>query len=641
MRPIKSFSLFLFSSAVLAFLLPAPGAQAEVVSWGNLLEQSAGSSEMAPHRTALLKEAEDVLAEPIIRRVYRFEDIGKHRTQLDARALPLEEEIQATFALAMSDYTSVSALSKELPLVAAAYRLTNEARFLDRIVTQLEEMASWSPIQRPGWSCYKPGNRLPEGGIDGNWLATGRGIRAIGDTLDLLPKDAAPKELVAKMHILLEAEIASIDDDWRLRRPWFVKKENPITNQWVLPTEGLVRACLMVDKERHAEAYELGVRNLLAALNVHGDKGEYEEGFIYSTMTVTSMVHAAHAMALAGDLRAVDHPFLKNFGMWFVQHFQPGNMVINCFDANRCYGAAEDSREFLSLLAVTTGDPAVRWALAHQVSGPSNDIAGLAARMLPPVPVDYEPPLFARYERAARVNWRSSWQSDANGVWVRGGHALDQHDHQDRGHVNFIAKGKPILIEAGTPAYHHPRMMAWYSSGVGHNVLQIGVTPPPESSDTGQRVWFPGWQKPSTVAPISVFTLDEGGGHVIVESSRGYDEVTLWRRTVKWDATTLTVRDKVDVREEIQEPLLLRWHLGTEEPVTITGKGERFAVEWNAARIEFESNEAIEVTQTTLFDHTLEGHSPEDEPGNTHTTVIVQTVRPVVTLVLDTRVSVK
>ena len=49
--------------------------------------------------------------------------------------------------------------------------------------------------------------------------------------------------------VLLAAEIVSIVDDWRARRPWFVAHRTPLTNQWVLPTEGLVRACLLLGRE--------------------------------------------------------------------------------------------------------------------------------------------------------------------------------------------------------------------------------------------------------------------------------------------------------------------------------------------------------------------------------------------------------
>ena len=71
---------------------------------------------------------------------------------------------------------TASTAAVELPLVAAAYRVTGEAEFRDRALAQLQEMTRWSPLQRPGWTCYQRGNRLPPDGKDGAWLATGSGV---------------------------------------------------------------------------------------------------------------------------------------------------------------------------------------------------------------------------------------------------------------------------------------------------------------------------------------------------------------------------------------------------------------------------------------------------------------------------------
>ncbi|MCX5772507.1 MAG: heparinase II/III family protein, partial [Candidatus Hydrogenedentes bacterium] len=434
----------------------------------------------------------------------------------------------------------------------------------------------------------------------------------------------------AKLDALLETEIAGVDDDWQARRPWFVSSNNPVTNQWVLPSEGLVRACLILRArtrgvDTHRDAYELGVKNLLAALDAHGQAGEFEEGFGYASFTVTSLLHAAHAMAVAGDRRAIDHPFLRHFATWLVHHFQPGNMAINCFDAGGAFDAAKSTRPLLSLLAVCTNDPVARWALSFQAGGPSNDLGGLAGRSLEPVGVDAAPPLYAAYERAARVNWRDSWDDNATGVWVRGGHPLDQHDHQDRGHVNFICKGKPILIEAGTPSYDHPLMMTQYTPGVGHNVLQLGAAAPADSANAGELVWMPGWQKAGGVAPISVNRLDASGGDITVDATKCYDGVQLWRRRVTWDANSLAVSDEVQLAPDASDVILLRWHLGTNEDVAIREEAGEYALEFSGLRISIEPSAPVVVSQIKLPDHTLEGHTGDDDPGNVHTCIVVRT----------------
>ena len=624
---------------LLAFYAPrAFAAQRAAASWAELFDEVASVPSLEVARTGLLARARKVVEQPIIIRPDSLEEVGRHRTWLDGRSRALEDEIRETFALAMADFSACSTLAGELPLLAAAYRMTGDAVFCDRVIRQLKEMAAWSPLQRPGWTLYAPGHRLPTDGKDGNWLATGCGVRALGDTLDLLPDGTVNDVLLDRIHDLLEAEIAGVVDDWETKRPWFVRANNPITNQWVLPTEGLVRACLILGMDGHRDAYELGVKNLLRALDAHGAKGEFEEGVGYASFTVTSLLHTAHAMAVAGDRRAIDHPFLKNFPTWLVHHLQPGDMLINCFDAGAAHGATARLRPLLSLLAACTASPVARWALAEQVGGPSDDLAGLAAGALPPVGRQAAPPLYAYYERATRVNWRDSWADDATGVWVRGGHSLDQHDHQDRGHVNFIAAGRPILIEAGTPSYHHKLMMTHYTTGVGHNVLQLGTDFPDREANAGEHVWYPGWQKRGGVAPITVRRLDAGGGEVVVDGTACYDGLERWHRTVTWRPDELVVTDEVDLANGGEEVILFRWHLGAEEDVSIQGGDTCWTAAWPHAAIRLEATAPVLVSQSRMPDNTLAGHTGDEDPGNEHTCLVVRSRDRLSTLGLTTRV---
>ena len=603
-----------------------------VYSWGEMLDRMKEDPDQQEACQSFVEETEKLLDIPIVRRVYRYEDLLKYRTWLDGRAKPLEPEIQETFALAMSDMGTAGIAAQEMPRLAAAYRLTGDPAFRKRLMEQFSEVMTWSPLQRPGWTCYSPGHRLPADGKDGNWLATGQGVRAIGNTLDILPTANIDANVREQYEKLLEQEIASIVDDWETKRPWFVRSNNPITNQWVLPTEGLVRACLILGAEKHSDAYELGVENLLKALSAHGADGEFEEGFGYASFTVTSMVYTAHAMAVAGDRRALDHPFLKNFPTWLVHHLQPGGMVINCFDAGPALGRESGLRSLMSLFAVCTGSPAARWALENLLGGTSDDIAGFAARSLPALESVAAPPLFASYKRATRVNWRDSWDDDATGVWVRGGHELDQHDHQDRGHVNLIANGKPILIEAGTPSYSNLEMPSHYASGAGHNVLQVGAVPPKAPERPGQFVRPSGWQKRGGVAPITVHRLDAAGGDVSVDGSRCYDDLQRWDRRVVWTSEKLTVTDDALLADGKEEIILFRWHLGTAQEVELREENGKFTAQWDDATIVLEGSQPLLVSQEKMPDNTLD-HSQQDDR---HTCLVIRSAEKVNGLELKT-----
>ncbi len=621
----------------------ADGGAARVMTWRAALEAVRGEPALAPNRKAFLEGAGKAVAKEPVRRARKLADVGKRRTWLDGRAEALEPEIKETFALAMSDFAACNTLAVELPLLAAAWRLSGDERFQRRVVEQLDEMATWRPLQRPGWTLYAPGHRLPADGQDGNWLATGCGVRAIVTTLDIMGKDV-PAGLRGKLDDLLAAEIAGVVDDWRTKRPWFVRTDNPITNQWVLPTEGLVTACVHLGRDTHREAYELGVKNLLAALDSHGTDGEFEEGIGYASFTVTSLVHAARAMAAAGDRRAIEHPFLANFPTWAVLHIQPGRMTVNCFDAGNAIVTRDNVnwRSLLSLLVFTLGSEVANWALHEPFVGPTDDLIGLVASAASGRVGRKVPPLFAAYERATMVVWRDSWRDEASGVWVRGGHKLDQHDHQDRGHVNVIHKGRALLIEAGTPSYSNPVMGVEYASGAGHNVLQVGTFFPPKPYPVQKAGLFEGWQRRGSIAPIDVQRLDAKGGAVTVAIRGGYPDVASWGRRVSWSAGRTVVEDRVSLKPGTSDVILFRWHTGSGEAVSIkvpsggasVGVQANVAtVTWPGAEIRFEADAPITVTQRMMPDATL---APKED--HMHACVEVRTRGDVASLVLKTTV---
>ena len=617
--------------AVILILLPccfAGVASADVQSWGPLVDGVKLNPAMAPHKDKIVAQAREALGKPLVKRAKTLAEVGQNRTWLDGRANALEPEIRETFALAMSDFAACGTLADELPLLAAAYRLTGEAAFRDRVAAQLDEMAAWSPLQRPGWTLYHPGARLPADGKDGNWLATGCGVRAIAETFELMPDGAIDKDLRDRLNRLLESEVASIVDDWTSRRPWFVRSNNSITNQWVLPTEGLVGACLVLGPDAHREAYELGVKTLLQALDAHGPAGEFEEGFGYASFTMTAMLHAARAMAVHGDRRAVDHPFLKHFPTWLVHHFQPADMIVNCFDAGAAKDGAERSRDLLSLLVACTQSPVAAWALERQTAGPSDSLPGLAARATMGTIEKTAPPLFAVYDRARRVNWRDNWDAAGSGAWVRGGHPLDQHDHCDRGHVNFIAHGQPMLIEAGTPFYHHPLMGAEFASGVGHNVLQLGAAEP-HPVDAGTTLVLPGWQPMGVVAPITVKRLDASGGDVTVEVTTGYDGLKQWSRHVAWTANNMTIQDHVELADGRSDVVLFRWHLGTNSEAAVAQQdAQTWQVKWPHASLALKASAPLQVAAVKLPDNTINTVSDDGTPDIPHTCIVVQSAQP-------------
>ncbi len=606
-----------------------------VIGWREAVELIGSDAACRPAIDALVRKARAQTRKGLVRRAHCLAEVGKHRTWLDGRSRALEDEIKETFALAMSDFAACSTLASELPMIAAAWRLSGDEALRKHVIEQLREASTWGPLQRPGWTLYAPGHRLPSDGKDGNWLATGCGVRAIVTTLEIMGEQVDP-DLRGALDRLLAGEIVGVVDDWKTRRPWFVRSDNAITNQWVLPTEGLVRACLHLGRDRHRRAYELGVANLLKALSSHGAAGEFEEGIGYANFTVSSLMHAARAMAAAGDRRAIDHRFLVHFPTWAVHHIQPGRMTVNCFDAGHAAipRSHDHWRSMLSMMVFALSSDVANWALHEQFDGPSDDLIGLLARAVAKRVGRRAPGLFAAYERAPMAVWRTGWDDEATGVWVRGGHRLDQHDHQDRGHVNYIHRGRPILIEAGTPSYSNPDMGVHYSSGAGHNVLQVGTFFPKRPYPVQKAAAYAGWQRRRGVAPLEVRQLGADGGVVIVEAGRCYEETERWRRHVEWDVGSITVRDQVVLKPGKTDVVLFRWHLGTTAAVEITTQGVSTSVQWADATMRIESDAPINVVQVKAPDATI-GRGADHR----HTCLEVRSRRPVTKMGLVTTVT--
>ncbi|MFP4026607.1 MAG: heparinase II/III family protein [Candidatus Brocadiia bacterium] len=375
----------------------------------------------------------------------------------------------------------------------------------------------------------------------------------------------------------------------------------------------------------------------MASLHSHGEHGEFDEGVGYAGMTVWSLANAARAMALTGDRRAIEHPFLQRFPRWYIHHLQPGGMLVNAFDA----GGASRGRQnvllpILALLAICTRADEALWTVQHYFEEPPEGLVGLAVSTLDGVSEENAPALYAHYPRATRINWRSSWADDADGVWVRGGHTKDQHHHHDMGHVNYIAGGRPILIEAGTPNYSNPKMASHYASGAGHNVLQLGADEPETAEHNSLWQTPPGWQSRDSEAPIHVTELNPEGASVAVTVESGYDGLKLWERHVIWDNTRLIVKDNVHLLENRQNIVLFRWHLGTETDVDIKHHSDtQDELAWPDAIMVLEGSEPLEVGQKKMPDHTLES----EDDRHLHTCIRILSADPTNSLKVKTKIT--
>jgi hypothetical protein len=617
-----------------------------------LRESAARDPALQAQVAVILGEAQRVLALPIIQRASSLAQIRQGGAQrfgaIDGRTPALEKAnplIGETFGLAMVDVSDAQTIQRELPLLAAAWWLTGDPAYPKRIADQLAETATWAPLQRPGWTLLSPSNKLPEGG-DGVWLATGSGLVAICQVLEILPAGTLPDATVQAARVQLAREIKLIHSDWDAKRGWFVREHVPGTNQWIVPASGMMVAAATLGREEAGENYDFAFNLLQQSLGELGSEGAVSEGFTYGSHWIAPFLYlAAGATAAIGDDRIASDPFFKNFPVWVCENFQPGQSVVDDFDnfggaRNLYHGEAED----ISCLVALSRNPMLAWVLRRQIKMVFPNLYGLLSLSIPDSALQV-PPLWGSWKLSRCVMWRSSWDDDASGVWVRGGHPLDDHDHWDRGHVNFIAHGHPLLIEAGTPGYGEPLKKAHYDSVWGHNVLEVGSDLYPKKTD----------------APITVNRLDATGGDVVVDAGQGYPQVSRWTRQVSWDAGQVEVSDTVELKEP--EAVLFRWHLGSEQPLAIVPKdaenataslppgrivfpgwigkladGDLFVppkedvVETPSATISVVSDQPVTLTQEKDYDHIMKFRVQK----HLHTTLVVSSQGKISKITLKT-----
>lgn len=536
------------------------------------------------------------------------------------------------FALALADAEAAKKLAHLLPAAAEAARIAGDPALAAFVLDQLGELATWAPLQRAGWS---GGSATP-----GAWLGTGWAVRAIVRSIAQLPEDALSPELRAALLARLEAEIAGIREDWRTQRTWFARIEAVSSNQWVLPLEALALASLHGGLDRHREDYEFAIAGLLRSLNAQGTRGECVEGMLYGAITYESLLAVALAARSVGDDRLIKHPWLHAFPTWYLHHRQPGGFVINAFDSQ----ATDLNWPLVGMMAADLGHAGSRWLFAHRphssAASPLTDLAALRLANETAAGSGRAPVPFAAYQVAARINWvqsasafTSGPENRVSGFWMRGGDTSDAHDHQDRGHVNFIVAGRPVLIEAGLASYGIPEHPTHYKSVAGHNVLQVGGHPPEALNAAVLAAGAGQILDPShRAAPMTVHRLDTAGGSVSVDASGCYATVRRWVRTVTWDAEAVCVHDSVElVRPDI---VLFRWHLGAPDPAGLERRRDR-EIRVDDIVLAWETSGEAPMTATieSMPDNTLHRNTP-----GRHATVVLQTVQPVESLTLTTRV---
>lgn len=505
-----------------------------------------------------------------------------------------------TFALAMADCGQGDYLRRNGVLLAVFARLFNREDCLAKCVDMLEAFCGHKPLQRPGWTAYTPEARLPSGG-DGVWLGTAWGIQGISEMLWILG-DRVPPKLRSDLRLLLKEEALRITEDWRLQRPWYVKSGEFQSNQWIEPSVGLIRACLIAQDADLVPAYNLGVENLAKTFSRLGGDGAFVEGVNYASMTTGSLFEGLSLVRANGDTRLDVFPFTTKFWQWWLQMLFAGQQFVNCNDSRMSQ---------IPPWALRTPLPSIYWATS--VGGGEDALRQLkwffpegnetlfgiqyqaAVENLAATPPQLSH--YASFSTQALVVWRSSWERPSNpstawSLWIRGGSSLDSHSHRDQGHVSIQRGNVPILLDCGTPDYSTADFDRKYAQAAGHNVFQFQELLP---------------RGTPTDCPVSITKLGGDGGKLSVDCHNAFPATQSYHRYVTWESLgAVQITDEVQLKASLPPGTeIFRFHTGATEPLSVTKVESGHVIQWPSARITIRSDPAVVIEQATWPDATL------------------------------------
>lgn len=518
--------------------------------------------------------------------------------QLDQRAVALPIDRNQLFSLAMVDCTQTAFLLREGVMLAVSAKYTRNPQQIALAISMLEAANKYVPLQRPGATVSDLNVPINPGG-DGVWLATAWGISAIVDMLTILGDDV-PVDLRNRLAFQLRGEVKRIVEDWRDQRPWFVRVHNVISNQWIEPTIGLIKACLYLGDPRLLPAYNLGAENLAQSLRAHGTDGAFLEGVTYAEGTMFAVHDILASMRRSGDSRCADFPFPKNNWKWFVQMYMPGSMLVNNNDSGRSelpsYNSTVPLRSLIAAV-IASNDPDALAMIRYLYPSPTS-IGALEA-------IQYSDflaanggsgrvtvPPFAYFPSQQMVTWRSSFEpissaQTALGLWMKGGTQFENHTHREQGHLSIYNGEQVVLMDCGTPFYGDPTYMAAASSA-GSNIMQLDELMP-----HGNPV----------NAPLVVNSLDANGGSVSINSSAAYLGASCTRE-INWNATgRVSIKD--DVSLAASAPVgaeFYRFHTGSSAPLQISGSGRDWTVTWPGVTMTIQTSQDVTVEQSSFPD---------------------------------------
>lgn len=586
---------------------------------------------------------------PILSRAYTLDDMEntkEHMRFIDNRQKyrgsihALGPENALAYSLATSDVTASSEIFWKLPLIAALlhYESSDNKVLQDYLKLQLTEICRWQPLQRQGWSLSSTSTTTPlDKYRDGVWLATGNTLQALVTTLELLPPNSIDSQLIDKVRQLIATEIKATYKDWIDKTPWYVRANKFNSNQWIVPAAGMLVGSAYLGTDKYKDEYNIAIEALTDSFQEAANDGSLSEGYAYAaSWTASALLLSSYYDKAYGENRLAEYDFINNFSTWMSLYFQPGGNFVNAFD--NAIGQRNNLNHNLYLahkIAALSSDPCLSELANNNETQETKSgffkLLNMSAKCTKLDKLLH----YGVFQKSNMFIWRSSWDKEASGVWVRGGDKNDFHDHFDRGHVNFISRGTPILIEAGTPSYNNPEKNSYFDQPTAHNVIEVS-----------------GKKTNKSEATITLGVITSKKGSISVELDKSYPNLKLWNRSTAWNIDEISIIDKIITADETPEKIKFYWHIASpNKPETSSSPKSSHSIAIDPNKFSFPRDafhtKKIEVKITTnspvylsfkdMKDHTLKNGLE----NNLHTVLIIETESAVNSLELKIEFTVK
>ena len=172
---------------------------------------------------------------------------------------------------------------------------------------------------------------------------------------------------------------------------------------------------------------------------------------------------------------------------------------------------------------------------------------------------------------------------------MRSGTAGENHVQRDNGQITVMNGRRFVLMEAGTPDYGAPGYEDRYAGAAGHSVMQVSPVLPASQP------------RPCT---MTVRSLEESGGSITMDLASASRLARSSTRGVAWNAQgRIVVEDAVAFGAPIEAGTeVYRFHVGSTDPVMISGSGRSWDVRWRGATMALRADRPVRVAQQSWPD---------------------------------------